>query len=102
MRILVVTLYIAVLSFIAAAQPSAAQAAAERYARELVAYSNTGDRVAYRKFVEDNFSKGMLDRPMQQHLGFMSSMHDQTRGWEYVKVQDWNANEVLVTVKSKL
>jgi CubicO group peptidase (beta-lactamase class C family) len=39
---------------------------------------------------------------MQQHLGFMSSMHDQTRGWEYIKVQDWNANEVLVLVKSKL
>jgi CubicO group peptidase (beta-lactamase class C family) len=102
MRIFVVTLYIAVLSLIAVAQPSAAQAAAERYAREIVAYSTTGDRVAYRKFVEANFSKGMLERPMQQHLGFMSSMHDQTRGWEYLKVQDWNPNEVLVLVKSKL
>ena len=102
MRLFLAALYIVVLSFTAVAQPSAAQAAAERYAREIVAYSNTGDRVAYRKFVEANFSKGMLERPMQQHLGFMSSMHDQTRGWEYVKVQDWNPNEVLVLVKSKL
>ncbi len=102
MRFFLVTIYIAVLSFIAIAQPSAAQEAAERYAREIVAYSNTGDRVAYRKFVEANFSKNMLERPMQQLLGNMSSMHDQTRGWEYVKVQDWNPNEVLVVVKSKL
>jgi CubicO group peptidase (beta-lactamase class C family) len=102
MRILLVTVYIATLSFIALAQPSAAQAAAERYAREIVSYSNSGDRAGYRKFVEANFSKQMLEMPMQQHLGFMSSMHDQTRGWEYVKVQDWNPNEVLVLVKSKL
>jgi len=102
MRIFFAALYILVLSFIAVAQPSAPQAAAERYAREIVAYSNTGDRAGYRKFVKGNFSKGMLERPMDQHVGFMSSMHDQTRGWEYVKIQDWNPNEVLVVVKSKL
>ena len=102
MRIFLVTLYIVVLSFIVVAQPSGAQAAAERYAREIVSFSNSGDRAGYRKFVEANFSKGMLERPMQQHLGFLSSMHDQTRGWDYVKVQDWNPNEVLVLVKSKL
>lgn len=84
------------------AQPSASQAAAERYVREIVSFSNSGDRTAYRKFVEANFSKGMLEMPMQQHLGFMSSMHDQSRGWEYVKVQDWNANEVVALVKSRL
>ncbi|MEO5858680.1 MAG: serine hydrolase domain-containing protein [Pyrinomonadaceae bacterium] len=102
MRIFFVALYILVLSFIAVAQPSVAQAAAERYAREIVSFSNSGDRVAYRKFVEANFGKGMLERPMEQHLGFMSSMHDQTRGWEYINVQDWNPNEVVVLVKSKL
>ena len=102
MRIFLVTLYIVVLSFIVVAQPSGAQAAAERYAREIVSFSNSGDRAGYRKFVEANFSKGMLERPMQQHLGFLSSMHDQTRGWDYVKVQDWNPNEVVVLVKTKL
>jgi len=95
----VLVLFVTLASF---AQPSASQAAAERYARELTGFVTTGDRGAYRKFAEANFSKGMLDRPMQQHLGFLSSMHDQTRGWEYVKVQDWNANEVVVLVKSKL
>ena len=102
MRILVVAGFLMIFSFVGYGQPSAAQATAERYARDIVSYSNSGDRVAYRKFVEANFSKGMLERPMQQHLGFISSMHDQTRGWEYVKVQDWNANEVVVLVKSKL
>ena len=68
MRIFLVTLYVAVLSFVAVAQPSAAQVTAERFAREIISYSNSGDRAAYRKFVEANFSKGMLERPMQQHL----------------------------------
>jgi len=102
MKIIFAVLVFALLSLSVFGQPSAAQAAAERYAREIVSFSNSGDRTAYRKFVEANFSKGMLEMPMQQHLGFMSSMHDQTRGWEYVKVQDWNTNEVLVLVKSKL
>ena len=102
MKLVRIASLIALFSLTTFAQPSASQAAAERYARELMGFVTTGDRVAYRKFVEASFSKGMLDRPMQQHLGFMSSMHDQTRGWEYVKVQDWNANEVIVLVKSKL
>lgn len=102
MKVIYSSLLAIVLSAATFAQPSASQAAAERYTRELIGFVTTGDRVAYRKFVEANFSKGMLDRPMQQHLGFLSSMHDQTRGWEYVKVQDWNPNEVIVLVKSKL
>jgi CubicO group peptidase (beta-lactamase class C family) len=84
------------------AQPSASQAAAERYAREIIGFTTTGDRAAYRKFAEANFAEAFLRVPMSQHLGFMSSFHDQTRGWEYIKVQDWNANEVIVLVKSKL
>ena len=102
MKAFFVCLSIFISSFAVLGQPSASQAAAERYARELINFTNTGDRAAYRRFVEANFSKGMLDQPMEQHLGFMSSMADQTRGWEYVKVQDWNQNEVLVLVKSKL
>lgn len=102
MRSFLVSLIVTVFAIVGNAQPSASQSAAERYARELIGFVNTGDRVAYRKFVEANFAKGLLERPMQQHLGFMSSMHDQTRGWEYVTVQDWNANEVVVLVRSKL
>lgn len=102
MKSFLILVFIALFSLASFAQPSASQVAAERYARELIGFVTTGDRAAYRKFVEASFSKPMLDRPMQQHLGFMSSMYDQTRGWDYVKVQDWNANEVVVLVKGKL
>ena len=69
-----------VLSGVTYAQPSAAQAAAERYARELAGYVTTGDRVAYRKFVQENFGGEIANMPMDAHLGFMSSIHDRTRG----------------------
>ena len=84
------------------AQPSAAQAAAERYARELIAFSNSGDRAAYRKFAEANFGGEFATIPMDAHLGFMSSLHDQSRGYEYHNIQEWRANEVVALVKSKL
>jgi CubicO group peptidase (beta-lactamase class C family) len=85
------------------AQPSASQAAAERYAKELAGQLSLGDRAAYRKFAEANFAAGFLQQvPMQQHLGFYSSVRDRTRGYEYVSVQDWNSNEVVALVKEKL
>jgi len=85
------------------AQPSASQAAAERYAKELAGQLSSGDRAAYRKFAEANFAAGFLQQvPMQQHLGFYSSVRDRTRGYEYVSVQDWNSNEVIALVKEKL
>lgn len=84
------------------AQPSAAQAAAERYTREIAAFVTSGDRSAYRKFVEANFSETFLRIPMEQHLGFLSSMHDQTRGLEVHPVQEWGASEVVALVRSKL
>jgi CubicO group peptidase (beta-lactamase class C family) len=102
MRSFLVVLIVAVFAIVGIAQPSASQAAAEKHAREIINFSITGDRATYRKFVEANFGGDFLRIPMPQHLGFMSSQHDQTRGWEYVKVQDWNPNEVVVLVKSKL
>ena len=91
-----------VLASVTHAQPSAAQAAAERYARELTGFVTTGDRAAYRKFVEENFGGDFAKVPMDAHLGFMSSIHDQTRGFEYQNIQEWKANEVIALVRSKL
>lgn len=84
------------------AQPSAAQAAAERYVRDIVGFVNSGDRAAYRKFAEENFGSEFLKVPMDRHVGFISSLHDQSRGYEYDTIQDWNDNEVIALVKSKL
>ena len=91
-----------VLAGVTYAQPSAAQAAAERYARELTGFVTTGDRVAYKKFVQENFGGEIANMPMDTHLGFMSSIHDRTRGYEYHNIQEWGSNEVIALVKSKL
>lgn len=82
--------------------PTAAQAAAEKHAREIAGFITTGDRQAYKKFVEANFSEGMLKRPMSRHLDFVSAMHDQNQGFEIGKVQAYEPNGVLLQVKSKL
>lgn len=84
------------------AQPSGGQAAAERHARAIAGFITSGNRAEYAKFVEANFGSEFLKMPMQRHLNFMSSLHDQTRGYDVAEVQDWNANEVVVRVKSKL
>ena len=91
-----------VLAGVTYAQPSAAQAAAERYAKELIGYVTAGDRAAYRKFVQENFGGDFANMPMDAHLGFMSSIHDRTRGYEYNNIQEWGSNEVIALVKSKL
>lgn len=84
------------------AQPTGSQVAAERYVREIISFINSGDRVGYKKYAEANFSTDFLKVPMAQHVGFMSSLNDQSRGYEYHNVQDWNDNEVIALVKSKL
>ncbi len=56
----------------------------------------------YTKFVEANFGAELMKMPVQRHLNFISALHDQTRGFEVGDVQDWNTNEVVVLVKSKL
>jgi CubicO group peptidase (beta-lactamase class C family) len=84
------------------AQPSAAQATALNHAKALVGFVETGNRVEYTKFVEANFSPELLKLPLQRHLNLLSSLHDQNRGYEMGDVQDWNPNEVIVRVRSKL
>lgn len=85
-----------------AAQPSAAQAAAERHARAIAGYLTSGNRADYAKFVEANFGAEMLKIPIQRHMNFISSLHDQTRGFDVKEVQDWGANEAVLLVRSKL
>ena len=106
MRSLIGIAGLAVISFVFSgsvwAQPSAAQVAAERHARAIVVHSNSGNRADYAKFVEANFSAEMLKMPIQRHLNFLSSLHDQNRGFEVKEVQDWGTNEAVLLVRSKL
>lgn len=91
-----------VLSGHVAAQPSAAQATALRHAQTIARFVESGNRGDYAKFVQANFGAELMKMPMQRHLNFISSMHDQNRGFEVGNVQDWNPNEIVVQVRSKL
>jgi CubicO group peptidase (beta-lactamase class C family) len=79
-----------------------AQSPAETRAREIAALINSGDRAAVRKYAEANFNDRMLGIPMDRHVSFFSSEHDQSRGIEIGAVQDSAPNEVTLLVKSTL
>jgi CubicO group peptidase (beta-lactamase class C family) len=91
-----------VLSGVAPAQPSAAQATALRHAQAIAGFVGSGDRAGFQKFVEANFGAEPMRMPMQRHLNFLSVLHDLNRGFEVGNVQDWKPNEIVVQVRSKL
>ncbi len=75
---------------------------AERRAREIAGYITSGNRAEFKKYAEANFGVEFLKIPMDRHLNFISSMHDQSRGFEIHGVQDSKPNEVTMLVKNKL
>ena len=79
-----------------------AQSPAEMRAREIASLISSGDRAAIRKYVEANFNDQMRGLPMERHLNFFLSEHDQSRGLEVSSVQDSGPNEVTLLVKNKL
>ena len=81
---------------------AAAQSPAETRAREIAALINSGDRAAVRKYVEANFSDKVRSRPMERHLFFFSTEHDQSRGLEVSGVQDVGENQATLLVRKKL
>ena len=81
---------------------AAGQSPAETRAREIAELISSGDRAALRKYAEANFNDQMRSMPMDRHLGFFSSEHDQSRGLEVSGVQDTGPNEVTLLVKNKL
>ena len=100
--IILILLTVTALQTVVSAQPTASQAVAERYAKAIAGFVASGDRVEYAKFVEANFSAELLKSPMQRHVNFVSTLYDQSRGYELHSVQEWNANEVVYLVRNKL
>ncbi|HSF22875.1 MAG TPA: hypothetical protein VLE20_01515, partial [Blastocatellia bacterium] len=86
----------------AAGQASQAESPAERRAKEFAKLLDSGNRVELRKYATENFAPSFLSIPMEQHLGFLSSVHDSTRGVEFHSVQDAKPNEATVLLKTKL
>ena len=81
---------------------TAAQSPAETRAARSRRSITSGDRAAVRKYIEANLSEPTPPIPIDRHLNFFSSEHDQTRGLEVVSVQDSGPNEVTLLVKTKL
>ncbi len=87
---------------VAAAQAPQAENPAERRAKEFARLIDTGNRAELQKYAKENFSPRFLNIPMEQHLGFFSSVYDYTRGVEVHGIQESKPNEVTLLLKSKL
>src|SRR5215216_6169305 len=87
---------------VAAAQAAQSGSPAERRAKEFARLIDSGNRAELRKYAKENFAPGFLNVPMEQHLGFLSSVQDFTRGVEFHSLQDAKPNEATVLLKAKL
>src|SRR5215471_10151806 len=75
---------------------------AVRRAKELALVINAGKLAEARKFIQENYAPGFLDIPMDNHLRFIASLHDRTRGVEFQRVQEEKPGEATVVLKKKL
>jgi len=86
----------------ARAQAPAAASPAEQRAREFIRLLDTGDRAAYRAYIQENSVPPLRDLPMDRQLNFLSSFYDSTRGVQFHSIQDTQTNSVTVLLKGKL
>jgi CubicO group peptidase (beta-lactamase class C family) len=86
----------------ASAQAQQPENPAERRAREFARLLDAGNRAELVKYAKESFAPRFLSVPMEQHLGFFSSIHDVTRGVEFQSVRDVTPTEVTALLKGKL
>ncbi len=87
---------------LAIAQASQSESPAERRAKEFARLIDSGNRAELRSYAKENFAPNFLNIPMEQHLGFFSSVHDFTRGVEFHSLQDAKPNEATLLLKARL
>lgn len=75
---------------------------AARRARELVAVVSEGNYVKAVAFIKETYSESFLKIPLENHLEFIMSVHDLTRGIESVSVQAETADSATILGRSKL
>jgi len=85
-----------------AARAAQSESPAERRAKEFARLIDSGNRAELRQYAKENFAPGFLNVPMEQHLGFFSSVHDFTRGVEIHSLQEEKPNEATVLLKARL
>lgn len=72
-------------------------------AEQIIALLNTGDRKAAEVYIKNNYAPSfLLEVPLDQHLAFISQLHDNTQGIEACNIKQINDSEIEATVKTKL
>jgi CubicO group peptidase (beta-lactamase class C family) len=90
----------AVLSAFATA--AAAQSAATRRAREVVAVINAAPAQALRAYVDSAFGGQMRNTPPGAYVNIFLGLRERSGGLEWVRVQEESANRVIVQMTRKL
>jgi CubicO group peptidase (beta-lactamase class C family) len=75
---------------------------AVRRAHELAYLISMGDRGAARSYAEQHYAADFLRIPMAVHLGFISFMHDQTRGIAIVGVYRATSTTATILIRDVL
>jgi CubicO group peptidase (beta-lactamase class C family) len=75
---------------------------AGRRLSEVIELINSGDRAAAARYASENYGGQFRTIPMSQHQGFVSQVHDMTRGVDFHSFQDVKPNEVTGLLKSRL
>ena len=79
---------VALLTALAAAAPAQTPSPATRRAREVVALINAATPAAIRAYVDTAMAAGMRSLPVQAHIDFFMGQREQSRGLEWVDVQE--------------
>ena len=87
-----------------AAVPSVSrpQSPATRRARELVALIDSGTPSAIRAYVDTAMSAELKRLPAEAHINFMLGQRDQSRGLQWVEVQEEAPGSAIVLLRRKL
>jgi CubicO group peptidase (beta-lactamase class C family) len=79
-----------------------AQSPTTRRAREVVAVINAATPATIRAFVDSAFDDRMRGMPMRAHIDFFMSQREQSRGLDWVEVQDERPGETTALLKRRL
>ena len=63
---------------------------------------NSGNRLAAKDYVTENYAPSFLRTPLEEHLNFISWAHDLTQGVEFVGIEEAKETDAIVRIKSKL
>ncbi len=70
---------------------------------QLVEVLNTGSPATFKKFISQEFSDRMLSRmPIDRHLSVFGDIHDKSRGYDLVRIEDSKDFSIRAAYKNRL